>query len=287
MLIGNKIKSLRKDRKLSQKELCDGICSQGMLSQIEKDKHIPNVNLLSKLCARLEISINELEYATSDELNDKQKLITNMSDLFYQRKYVELFKIVDSPEFSKYFFTNVDKQLLSFYKALYYGFVQEDYYKSFELLEESLAYTYHLKKSRVTYKEIVILNNLAIITMKLNMLEDTYNYIELTVSHMNENEMIADNEKLTLVFYNIANIYSKLGDFAKALKLAKMGINWANKPTINTQIRLSYLYYAKAYSEQMLQIDTYKESYKVAYYLALNAKDDFLMKYIKTKITID
>lgn len=287
MLIGNKIKSLRKYKKLSQKELCDGICSQGMLSQIEKDKHIPNANLLSKLCARLGISINELEYATSDELNDKQKLIAKMSDLFYQRKYVELFKIVNSPKISKYLFTNVDKQLLAFYKALYYGFVQEDYYKSFELLEGSLAYTYHLKKSQATYQEIVILNNLAILTMKLNMLEDTYHYIELTVSHMNENELIADNEKLTLVFYNIANIYSKLGNFTKALKLAKMGINWANKPTINTQIRLSYLYYAKAYSEQMLQIDTYKESYKVAYYLALNAEDNFLMKYIKTKITID
>jgi len=38
---------------LSQKDLCEGICSQGMLSLIEQNKHVPNATLLSKICLKL------------------------------------------------------------------------------------------------------------------------------------------------------------------------------------------------------------------------------------------
>ncbi|AWE09025.1 hypothetical protein DCE79_17505 [Lysinibacillus sp. 2017] len=287
MNLENKIKSMRKLKGLSQKELCDGICSQGMLSQIENNKHIPNIQLITKLCNRLGISLDELNIQTVNDLDIKQDLKEKLASLFYQRKYEELYQLIKSHRLNTYFFTKTDQQLILFYEALYYGFVKEEHHKSYEMLEKSLSFTFHSKKQQLTYKEILIINNLAIMMNKLNMLQDANDYFELILSNVEENQKIENEEKLTIVFFNIANAYSKNGNYEKALEIAIKGIEWANKPNISTQIRLNYLYYEKAYNEQKLGIANYMESYKIAYYLSINANDDFLKKYIQSKIIVD
>lgn len=287
MNIGNKLKSIRKMKRLSQKELCEDICSQGMLSQIEQNKHIPNISLLAKLCNRLEITLDELEVHTENELHIKQDLKEVSASLFYQRKYEELYHLIKSHKLDTYFFTKTDQQLILFYEALYYGFIKEEHHKSYEMLEQSLSFTFHSKKQQLTYNEILIINNLAIMMIKLSMLKDAFAYFDLILSNVEKNTKIENEEKLTIVFFNIANAYSKNGNYEKALEIAIKGIEWANKPNIRTQIRLNYLYYEKAYNEQMLGVPNYMESYKIAYYLSINAKDDFLKKFIQSKIIID
>jgi transcriptional regulator with XRE-family HTH domain len=287
MNIGNKIRSMRKMKGLSQKELCEGICSQGMLSQIEKNQHISNINLLAKLCNRLEITLDELDVHTVTELHIKQDLKEVSASLFYQRKYEELYHLIKSHKLDTYFFTKTDRQLILFYEALYYGFIKEEHHKSYEMLEESLSLTFHSKKQQLTYNEILIINNLAIMMIKLNMLKDGFAYFELILSNVEKNPKIENEDKLTIVFFNIANAYSKNGKYEKALEIAIKGIEWANKPNISTQIRLSYLYYEKAYNEQKLGYPNYMESYKIAYYLSINAKDDMLKKFIQSKIIVD
>lgn len=74
----------RKKMGLSQKELCDGVCTQATLSRFEKNGQVPAIKILIKLCNRLNLSLADLfpkvEQASS-ALNQKMaaaefKLIT-------------------------------------------------------------------------------------------------------------------------------------------------------------------------------------------------------------------
>lgn len=287
MDIGTKIRSLRLSKGLSQKELSAGICSQSMLSQIEKNIHSPNFHLLAKLCEKLDVPLDELNEYTTTELNTKKDLKEKLSVLFYQRKYEKIYELIKSHHINSLFYTPIDQQLLLFYKALYYGFTKGEYYKAYEILEKALYITYYENKKNLSYQEIVILNNIGIFLAKTEMFKESFHYLEIILQDVDTNLKIENDPKITLIYFNIANAYSKHGNYEKALKVAIQGIQWANKPNINTQLRLSHLYYEKAYNEQMLGIPNYIESYKTAYYLAMNAQDHLLLKFIKSKIHID
>lgn len=58
MKIGEKIKLRRKEIKMTQAELADGICTQAMISRIEKKKVRPSRDLMEKVAERLEVSIH-------------------------------------------------------------------------------------------------------------------------------------------------------------------------------------------------------------------------------------
>ncbi|TVP92148.1 helix-turn-helix domain-containing protein [Alkalibacterium sp.] len=58
MKIGEKIKLRRKEIKMTQAELANGICTQAMISRIEKKKVRPSRDLMEKVAERLEVSIH-------------------------------------------------------------------------------------------------------------------------------------------------------------------------------------------------------------------------------------
>lgn len=60
MDFGATIKSKRKELGLTQKELSEGICTQALISRIEKGDIVPQNSILDKLANRLNINIEEL-----------------------------------------------------------------------------------------------------------------------------------------------------------------------------------------------------------------------------------
>ena len=59
-MIGNRIKELRNNQKLTQEELSEGIVSRTYLSLIEKGSVQPSNNVLVKLSERLGVNVNDL-----------------------------------------------------------------------------------------------------------------------------------------------------------------------------------------------------------------------------------
>ncbi|WP_271295116.1 helix-turn-helix domain-containing protein [Weissella confusa] len=57
--ISSLIKNNRQKLAMSQHELADGICSQPMISSIERGDYLPNAALFMKLCIRLNISLDQ------------------------------------------------------------------------------------------------------------------------------------------------------------------------------------------------------------------------------------
>ncbi len=61
MIDGDKIKKKRKKLGFSQNDLAKGICTQGIISKIERNKLNPSEELLEKIAERLNINKNELK----------------------------------------------------------------------------------------------------------------------------------------------------------------------------------------------------------------------------------
>ncbi|MFJ8461231.1 helix-turn-helix domain-containing protein [Lysinibacillus xylanilyticus] len=286
MQIGNSIKSIRLSMGLSQKDLCEGICSQGMLSLIEQNKHVPNATLLSKICLKLNIQMDELQQNWDSELIIKSQIREKLANLFYSRKYEEINNILNTSELHANFYTKLDKQLIIFYKAVYLGFIKKEFESSFELLEKSLHLTYFSNKRNYSYQEMLIMCNLGIVLIELGLNQEAFIYFNKLMEDIETNMQVKSEPKLTLIYLNISNAYSKINNHKESLRIVNKGIKWANKVSINTQYRLAYLYYEKAFNEQKLGLKNYVTSYKMAYYLALNKQDELLMKYIQSKIQL-
>lgn len=66
---------IRKSLKLSQNELCNGICTQSTLSKFENNGQIPSFKILKQLCERMNISLSDI-VLTSTESEIAQKLFS-------------------------------------------------------------------------------------------------------------------------------------------------------------------------------------------------------------------
>lgn len=61
-----KFVQIRKDQKLSQTDLCRGICTQSTLSKFENNGQVPSFKILKQLCDRLNIEVGDI-MISSDE----------------------------------------------------------------------------------------------------------------------------------------------------------------------------------------------------------------------------
>ena len=61
-----KFVQIRKDQKLSQTDLCHGICTQSTLSKFENNGQVPSFKILKQLCDRLNIEVGDI-MTSSDE----------------------------------------------------------------------------------------------------------------------------------------------------------------------------------------------------------------------------
>ena len=77
-LLASRIKNRRKELKMSQKELAEGICKQGQISRLENGEYIPGSVLLHELSRKLNVSMDyffdEQISSDSNELNNFKKL---------------------------------------------------------------------------------------------------------------------------------------------------------------------------------------------------------------------
>ncbi|HFI0259112.1 TPA: helix-turn-helix domain-containing protein, partial [Streptococcus suis] len=68
MLLASRIKSRRKELKLSQKELAEGICKQGQISRLENGEYTPGSELLYQLAQKLNVS---MDYFFDEQISDE------------------------------------------------------------------------------------------------------------------------------------------------------------------------------------------------------------------------
>lgn len=103
--IGKKIKQLRIEKRMTQNELCEDICSQAEISKIENGLNSPTVDLLQQISKRLKVPISLLFQEHTDEEQFFQ-IDQFLSDLLREEKYEEAMERINQQE--KNMITEVD-----------------------------------------------------------------------------------------------------------------------------------------------------------------------------------
>lgn len=87
-----KFVKIRKAQKLSQTELCNGICTQSTLSKFENNGLVPSFKILRQLCSRLNISVADI--MISSETTKTRKALFDASFAFINFNYTKIDQIL-------------------------------------------------------------------------------------------------------------------------------------------------------------------------------------------------
>ncbi|WP_010580633.1 helix-turn-helix domain-containing protein [Liquorilactobacillus vini] len=116
MINGLIIKKRRKELHISQKELAEGITTQGTISALERNSTSPNSDILTKILERLSLSLTDV--LVGNEKIDNQKLLAAADKCFMNYDYhtvlttlKKIKKITDPHQRAHYQFLKTDAKM--------------------------------------------------------------------------------------------------------------------------------------------------------------------------------
>lgn len=243
MPIGTYIKEKRKKLGISQKAFSHDICTQSMMSKIERNEIEPSRKLLIKISNRLDISIEELEKRKSNNDTENIKDIESLIRLnLDKRNYDTISLLINSLNLEKYQLTNDEKVFFKWIKATIYYYKTSDYKKTLKQLDgidlNGISNNLNLEilnaKGRILYlteqyEKANIIYNAAYSSMTDDThmsikTKLTFNYV-LTLENLNESKAALSIILTTIDYLVSENSLYLLGDFyhTKGHILRKLG----------------------------------------------------------------
>ncbi|MGT2755787.1 helix-turn-helix domain-containing protein [Streptococcus ovuberis] len=152
ILLASRIKNRRKELKLSQKELADGICKQGQISRLENGEYTPGSELLYQLAKKLNVS---MDYFFDEHISDESVELIEFKKIsknfINHRNYESLKYIYELEKGKSHRLSLSDKIYLEWVGALvdFYFFQKRE--EAMENLEEILK---SLTKIDINYLQI-------------------------------------------------------------------------------------------------------------------------------------
>lgn len=152
MLLATRLKNKRKELKLSQKELAEGICEQGQISRMEQGKYSPGSELLFQLSKRLNVSMNYFfEDAEVSSLENIDKFKELSKKFLNQRDYESLQYIYELEKTKRSRLSVKDQLYLDWMDTLVQFHYLKHQTEAVEKLEKMLS---SLKKSDFYYLQL-------------------------------------------------------------------------------------------------------------------------------------
>lgn len=139
-LLATRLKNRRKELKLSQRELAEGICKQGQISRLESGEFTPGADFLHALAKKLKVSMDyffdEQIVEEVDELAEFKKLAHTF---IINRNYESLKYIYELENVKSHRLSLADKFYMEWIKSLidYYFYGQQE--EAVERLEKVLS----------------------------------------------------------------------------------------------------------------------------------------------------
>lgn len=273
MFLGSVIYDKRRSMHLTQTELAADICTQNTISKIEKHNISPTVNILTKLCLKLELSLNDVfSDFSSNSTSEEESILDSLErDLLLDDtdEISEKLSILHSK------LSDGDLKQVNLIKgALEYN--NDDYDNSLFTLDKVLQLT----KSDV-YDIYTLLTYLfkGMNYLKQGHKDRAQYYFEMIEDATKENLQIANANEIELIYIckTLANAYIELNIPKKSWKFSSKGIELAK--TKHTTYFLDYLYYyaAESIEKDENRSQEYRELRDSAYYFAKFVSDEKLL----------
>lgn len=222
--LGDILKETRQQKRLSQLETAEDICSQSTLSEIEHNKYIPNTKLLINLCQRLSIDFDDLGLAYNFKICKDNYFNQKVSSFYNNCNYRQLQAFLNRPTVIETVQTGKQTQAYYFYLALCALHLENKYDNAKELLKLSLASAGHSRKQTTLTR----MGNIALayVYAQQGLKMSAFRQINLALKNI---EKAQYDENLNLIFYMASLSYFQLSKQELAIQSIESGINFIMK----------------------------------------------------------
>ncbi|PFG04645.1 helix-turn-helix domain-containing protein [Bacillus sp. es.034] len=226
-VIGKKIKELRKVVGLTQGELAEGICTQALISRIEKGDIYPSATSLYQISKKLGVDVNYFfEIGLTPRLDYVREVERQLKKLRVKLKYDEILEIVKTEEKNPLFLKDeTNLQLLYWHKGIYVNEVEKNKDEALIILERALSLTYNQKKA-MSEREMNIMISMGILEFSRRNHERALEIYEDVNAALTYNDQLSDKSIKTRLLYNIARVLTRLGKYRESTRYCEEGIRW-------------------------------------------------------------
>lgn len=217
------IKSNRKKLAISQNELADGICSQPMISSIERGDYLPNAALFMQLCVRLNISLDD-SFLKSELKIGSDSLASEIFAFCKKHKYAEMISYMDQDSVIDQLKSDKDYQTYYYYYGCGVYQLYQDALSAKRYLKMAASYTLRdhsqIPKNEI---ELLLVNALGVVEAKIGNKESAYKYFEL--AHQNSSVIQSKSENLNVIDYQYGYALFLDDRFMEALNILLSGFD--------------------------------------------------------------
>ncbi|MCA1061393.1 helix-turn-helix transcriptional regulator [Rossellomorea aquimaris] len=227
-IIGKKIKELRQVVGITQGELAEGICTQALISRIEKGDIYPSATSLYQISKKLGVDVNYFfEIGTTPRLDYLKEVERQLRQLRKKHRYKEMIDMVRVEEKNPLFKENENLQLLYWHKAIYEFEVQKNWEFALALLNKALYITTDSKKA-FSEREMEILLTIGGFYVGMEDYSKALNYYDQVreAIHTTGTLQLSDKSIKTRLLYNKARVLTRLGKYSDSIDHCKEGIKW-------------------------------------------------------------
>ncbi|GAA3607561.1 helix-turn-helix domain-containing protein [Secundilactobacillus similis] len=224
----------RKELHISQVKICQGICTQSTLSKFESGGHVPSLLILTKLCSRIGLTIDDLNEDDSASANQLQVQLDQLEQELIMEDYQKVLtglKAIDVKQLDSillkmqfYYLRGLLGALINQKpeEILYdYSQILNDLDERHETIFTQLVYVGSgVMYSRMQQAERASFYFKKIHTFINNVLKDE----ELYFSRVGDNYL----RLLTMIFYT-ANYYATIGKLKQSNQLIDRGVQICSK----------------------------------------------------------
>lgn len=259
--IGTKIKQLRIEKQMTQKELCEGVCSQAEISKIENSLNSPTVELLQQIAKRLNTPIALLleNPQLKEEIDFFDKTV---SDLLREKKYAQVTKLL-----SKYDYNNENLNLIIL--SAYFQIIVDMKQERFDFRTAASLLSNIIQEYDVWNESISLFIRIKTAIANLYAEHELYHFttsiyleIETLLEKLESSTYVIS---LIKVYFNHAQILLYQDLFEEAIVFIQKGINLC----LNSQqtFLLGHLYFQLGNYQEAVGNALFQKTYTVAYTL--------------------
>ncbi|MGG2016747.1 tetratricopeptide repeat protein [Bacillus sp. S10(2024)] len=244
--MGKQIFYKRLQQKMTQEELCQGICSVSYLSKIENGKIEASEEILQLLCTRLEIAVSDLrdiEAEVKEKLEEWLQALVHLDKYKVEELYTEL-----EAEMQQI----VDFEIVNYYKLLYARYLIMK--RNVPALKEELEKLKKVYKKLSPFQQLLYKYSQALCYCLQHKWQEGLQFLVQT-------ELMAKEQDYyeTGIYYNLAVAYTHLEIPHMALHFANIAMEgfrneYKFRNVINCQIIVGLSYIEKGQYDEALKI---------------------------------
>ncbi|MDI3235910.1 helix-turn-helix domain-containing protein [Exiguobacterium antarcticum] len=274
-MIGNEIKRIRKQKKMTQKELCEGICSQAEISKIENGRNSPTIDLLQQIAKRLRVPLSLLfrDQLESDAFRETDN---HLSSLFRERKYKEMRKEIA--------YTNSAHHHEIFLLKAYFSILLDVKTDKIDYRTASVLLSRLTDQEDIWYESPKMYIRIKMAISNLHTENEQYHLAEKVYEELEQLPYDTEELKKQLIkiYYNHSQLLTYEKKYDAGLKITEKGLKYSL--SLNDASFIAHFYYQRGYYHEVMGGDTpsTRRDYTISYALFrafhLNAYEEIVLE---------